>query len=94
MPEFIDPFFAKESPKRSFSLRENERFVLVFVKTGSTDFGHRRGTYLDLFIFCPNIWILTRDPVPLKDCPARLDRSECNTIGIERPWIVHDAQGL
>ncbi len=35
MPEFIDPVFAKASPKRSFSVIENERFGLVFAKTGS-----------------------------------------------------------
>jgi hypothetical protein len=35
VPEFIDPEFAKTSPKRSFSVIENERFGLVFAKTGS-----------------------------------------------------------
>ncbi len=35
MPEIIDPVFAKTSPKRSFCKTENERFGLVFVKTGS-----------------------------------------------------------
>ncbi len=35
MPEFIDPVFVKTSPKRSFSVIKNERFGLVFVKTGS-----------------------------------------------------------
>ncbi len=34
-PEFIDPVFVKTSPKRSFSVVQNERFELVFVKTGS-----------------------------------------------------------
>jgi hypothetical protein len=29
VPEFIDPVFAKTSPKRSFSLFETERFGLV-----------------------------------------------------------------
>ncbi len=33
--EFIDPVFVKTSPKRSFSVIQNERFGLVFVKTGS-----------------------------------------------------------
>ncbi len=32
-PEFIDPVFAKTSPKRSFSMSENERFGLDFAKT-------------------------------------------------------------
>ena len=39
MPEIIDPVFAKASPKRSFSVIENERFGLVFAKTGSINAG-------------------------------------------------------
>jgi hypothetical protein len=39
VPEFIDPVFAKTSPKRSFSITENERFGLVFVQTGSINSG-------------------------------------------------------
>ncbi len=39
VPEFIDPFFGKTSPKRSFSVTENERFGLVFAKTGSINSG-------------------------------------------------------
>jgi hypothetical protein len=35
VPEIIDPVFAKTSPTRSFCMTENERFGLVFVKTGS-----------------------------------------------------------
>ncbi len=35
VPEFIDPVFPKTSPKRSFSVIQNERFGLVFSKTGS-----------------------------------------------------------
>jgi hypothetical protein len=39
-PEFIDPFFAKTSPKRwFFSVIEIERFGLVFAKTGSINSG-------------------------------------------------------
>jgi hypothetical protein len=37
VPEFIDPVFAKTSLKRSIT--ENERFGLVFVKTGSINSG-------------------------------------------------------
>jgi hypothetical protein len=37
--EFIDPVFAKTSRKRSFSLYENERFLLVIAKTGSINSG-------------------------------------------------------
>ncbi len=39
MPEFIDQVFAKTSPKRSFSVIQNERFELVFAKTGSINSG-------------------------------------------------------
>jgi hypothetical protein len=35
VPEFIDPVFAKTSPKRSFSLNRKRAFWLVFAKTGS-----------------------------------------------------------
>ncbi len=35
VPEFIDLVFTKTSPKRSFSVIQNERFGLVFAKTGS-----------------------------------------------------------
>ncbi len=34
VPGFIDPVFAKTSPKGSFSIPENERSGLVFAKTG------------------------------------------------------------
>jgi hypothetical protein len=39
VPEFIDPVFAKTSPKRAFSMAENERFGVVFAKTGSINSG-------------------------------------------------------
>jgi hypothetical protein len=40
VPEFKDLVFAKTSPKRSFSMSENERFGLVFSKkTGSINSG-------------------------------------------------------
>ncbi len=39
VPEFTDPVFAKTSPKRSFSVIENEPFGLVFVKTWSLNSG-------------------------------------------------------
>ncbi len=39
VPKIIDPVFAKTSPKRSFCMTENERFGLVFVKTGSINSG-------------------------------------------------------
>jgi hypothetical protein len=35
VPEFIDPVFAKQAPKRSFSTTGNDRFGLIFAKTGS-----------------------------------------------------------
>jgi hypothetical protein len=42
VPEFLDPVFAKTSPKHSCSLIENERFGLVFAKTGSINSGTRQ----------------------------------------------------
>jgi hypothetical protein len=39
VPEFIDPVFAKTCPKRSVSLIEDERFGLVFAKTGFINSG-------------------------------------------------------
>ncbi len=39
MPEIIDPVFAKTSPKYSFCMTDNERFRLVFAKTGSINSG-------------------------------------------------------
>ncbi len=39
MPEIIDPVFAKTSQYARFLLSENERFGLVFVKTGSINSG-------------------------------------------------------
>ncbi len=37
--EFIDPVLAKTSPKRLFSMSENERFSLIFAKTASINSG-------------------------------------------------------
>ncbi len=39
VPEFINPVFTKTSRKRSFSMTEDERFGLVFAKTGSINSG-------------------------------------------------------
>jgi len=39
VPEIIDPVFTKTSPKRSFSMTENERFGLDFANTGSINSG-------------------------------------------------------
>ncbi len=50
MPEIIDPVFAKTSQNARFLLSENERFGLVFVKTGSINSGtdlHRVETNAD-----------------------------------------------
>ncbi len=41
-PEIIDPVFAKNSQNARFLLSENERFGLVFVKTGSINSGNRK----------------------------------------------------
>jgi hypothetical protein len=55
VPEFIDPVFAKTSRKRSVLVIENERFGLVFTKTGSinsgTDFAcFEHKTYVFVFL--------------------------------------------
>jgi hypothetical protein len=34
VPEFLDPRFRRTSPEGSYSVIENERFGLVFAKTG------------------------------------------------------------
>ncbi len=39
VPEIIDPVFAKTSQNARFLLSENERFGLVFMKTGSINSG-------------------------------------------------------
>jgi hypothetical protein len=39
LPKIIDPVFAKTSQNARFLLSENERFGLVFVKTGSINSG-------------------------------------------------------
>ncbi len=39
VPEIIDPVFAKTSQNARFLFSENERFGLVFVKTGSINSG-------------------------------------------------------
>ncbi len=39
VPEIIDPVFAKTSQNARFLLSENQRFGLVFVKTGSINSG-------------------------------------------------------
>jgi hypothetical protein len=47
MPEIIDPVFAKTSQNARFLLSENERFGLVFVKTGSINSGTRFSMHLN-----------------------------------------------
>ncbi len=51
MPEFIDPVFAKTSQNARFLLSENERFGLVFVKTGVYKFRHCTFNKKNLRIF-------------------------------------------
>jgi hypothetical protein len=49
VPEIIDPVFAITSPKRSFSMTENERFGLVFANTGSINSGIDQTKQFGLF---------------------------------------------
>jgi hypothetical protein len=45
VPEIIDPVFAKTTQNARFLLSENERFGLVFVKTGSINSGTDVGMF-------------------------------------------------
>jgi hypothetical protein len=68
VPEIIDPVFAKTSQNARFLLSENERFGLVFVKTGSINSGtdllkldvlwvyHKR--YISIYIHYMNLFML------------------------------------
>ncbi len=47
MPEIIDPVFAKTSQNARFLLNENERFGIVFMKTGSINSGTGSKVKLD-----------------------------------------------
>jgi hypothetical protein len=49
--QFTDPVFEKTSPKRSFSMSENERFGLVFAKTGYIN----SGTVLEFGVKPPHV---------------------------------------
>jgi hypothetical protein len=59
VPKIIDPVFAKTSPKRSFSMTENERFGLAFANTGSINSGTGRQSALEAGIapsfFCISV---------------------------------------
>ncbi len=52
VPEFIDPVFVKTSPKRSFSITENEHFGLVFMKTESINSGTVQFEFFAIFSYC------------------------------------------
>jgi hypothetical protein len=56
VPQIIDPVFAKTSQNARFLLSENERFGLVFVKTGSINSG--TGPWRSRFIFNLNMQFL------------------------------------
>ncbi len=58
MPKIIDPVFAKTSQNARFLLSENERFGLVFVKTGSinSDTGILAIGTVFFVIFCFNTY--------------------------------------
>ncbi len=56
VPEFIDPVFGKTSPIRSFSVRQNERFGLVFAKTGSINSGTSVSIIVGVLLFIVGQW--------------------------------------
>jgi hypothetical protein len=67
VPEIIEPVFAETSPKGLFCMTENERFGLVFVKTGSLNSGTVKGLSDRCFICLrppPLLWPHT----PLTHC--------------------------
>ncbi len=69
--EFIDPVFAKTIPKRSFSVIQNERFGLVFTKTGSINSG------TELTISKKHHWKSNKfAPVPLYIVHTELSNSQ------------------
>ena len=57
LPEFIDPVFAKTSQKRSFLKIENERFGLVFAKTGYINSGNCLSVQIALEIYITTIGV-------------------------------------
>jgi hypothetical protein len=56
VPKIIDPVIAKTSPKRSFCMTENERFGLVFVKTGSINSGTAKLYTIQYYPYFLNEW--------------------------------------
>ncbi len=75
VPEFIDPRFRENKPKRAYSVIENERFGLVFAKTGSmiSDTGAclpaHRSVSISLAIFLPKPVIKSKKAVREKNAP-------------------------
>jgi hypothetical protein len=72
VPEIIDPVFAKTSLKRSFCMTENERFGLVFSKTGSINSGI--ASVYD-YSLVHRVYIFTRDETGLVYLPTQLERT-------------------
>jgi hypothetical protein len=64
VPEIIDPVFAKTSQNARFLLSENERFGLVFVKTGSINSGTGRyyATLIEMFYNNFRLKVVSLDP--------------------------------
>jgi hypothetical protein len=75
VPEIIDPVFAKTSQNARFLLSENERFGLVFVKTGSINSGTGlcQTTFL---VYNKNAWyadmksLKSTDSISCGSCPG------------------------
>ncbi len=78
LPEFIDPIFAKRSSKRSFWIIQNQRFRLVFAKTGSTNSGT---------LWMNISWLVRSCRCPVIPCGYKCAKS-CNYLaglGISEP---------
>jgi hypothetical protein len=67
VPEFIDPDFAKTSPKRSVSVIQNGRFGLAFAKTGS-------------IISATDVENLLSDSVPRAQKKETQARANCSAV--------------
>jgi hypothetical protein len=71
LPEIIDPVFAKTSQNARFLLSENERFGLVFMKTGSINSGTRFRTQIGQGGYPLNLFSLSERRKVVEDCSGR-----------------------
>ncbi len=80
MAEFIDPVFAKTSPKRAFSMTEDEHFELVFAKTGYIN----SGTGISAFTFWSKICQNESNFIHFIQCSRRVCTAYPNSASTEK----------